>query len=831
MKKIFYILFIVSVLFGVTYLEVKSNDESVIPIELADPDKILIEWMDTNFYLIINDEKIKNNVEQFVVSFFNNKEKSITIPYNWEDVVEIPFKLPILISNNNMPVSIEGQYRDTFSNELRRYFLYQHSFHIYSKYPTSTYPTEVASQYEQQIIDDNYKYRIWSNWYSVHISNYRWLPASSYNFQWRSTYKSFEMYNKENSWLKKYVEDAIKNTRYESTYDIVADETESTDPNIEKISYAIWCNYETYSESDIYYKCWARVIAWIKQTDIIKNPDNNIRTYEFLASVDSRWTPDETNADRSKFMRELEVFAKNILLTDPTWLEYEEKKGSLFKYWTFYSTDTKTDFTWLSHSDTYNKIMEWEKPEIEEKPKKKEIVSKKTFQLKFRSWIKTEILNTWILNANAEKATVPLIVDIEWKAYDLDWKRIEDIEDEELFKDLKMVCSMSFLESQLWFKRWTEIVKNDVITVEENIESCDVISRWPSFYAWLYKPYEYVDVYLVDKADRVVSNKIRHKIEVIDASPEIELESRNVKIQDSNDSVFKFKIVDKYHDDFKCRLKYPEDTFRKYKLPWIKISDKWTWTWENQIEFDCKKGELISIRVTPPKLSNFDVLWELNGLSMVELQKNTAITLAWDLVWYGVEERLKKLESTKKSLNIVYGKNVPKWGQILWKMNEYEKTLRTLNRANDMAWKAQDAIKVAQIKQNIDSHAKDTEAMTEEVQWKWTMESIADAWVWWINVLQSTVWAVAMAPKYIPVLWDTVVWKVWTKITWKFTLVFNLMTNVWKWNFEYISKSEKIDRAKEKSIPYPVIIEVVAKDNLYTKDVQIVNVLYTWLDK
>jgi len=121
--------------------------------------------------------------------------------------------------------------------------------------------------------------------------------------------------------------------------------------------------------------------------------------------------------------------------------------------------------------------------------------------------------------------------------------------------------------------------------------------------------------------------------------------------------------------------------------------------------------------------------------------------------------------------------------------------------------------------------------MKSDVQRKSATERIADAWIWWINILQSAVWCIAMAPKYIPILWKTKLADAANKITGKFTLAFNLMTNVWKWNLQYISKSEKIDRAQEKKIPYPIIVEVTAKDWLQTKDVQAINVLSTWLDK
>ena len=83
-----------------------------------------------------------------------------------------------------------------------------------------------------------------------------------------------------------------------------------------------------------------------------------------------------------------------------------------------------------------------------------------------------------------------------------------------------------------------------------------------------------------------------------------------------------------------------------------------------------------------------------------------------------------------------------------------------------------------------------------------------------------------MAPKHIPF-----VGKYAQKVTGKFSLVFNLMTNVWKGNLEYLSKEKKIDRAQEKNIPYPVMIGVTSKEGFRDADAQFVSVLYTYLEK
>gem|GEM_PF-2163273 len=76
------------------------------PLEFAIPDKTLIEDMDTKFYIVINDEEVKKTLNKIEIVFFNESEKQITIPYNGENILEIPFHIPLLISGTSMPISI-----------------------------------------------------------------------------------------------------------------------------------------------------------------------------------------------------------------------------------------------------------------------------------------------------------------------------------------------------------------------------------------------------------------------------------------------------------------------------------------------------------------------------------------------------------------------------------------------------------------------------------------------------------------------------------------------------------------------------------------------------
>ena len=185
--------------------------------------------------------------------------------------------------------------------------------------------------------------------------------------------------------------------------------------------------------------------------------------------------------------------------------------------------------------------------------------------------------------------------------------------------------------------------------------------------------------------------------------------------------------------------------------------------------------------------------------------------------------------------------------------------MRYLDKANGLAGNAQKAIKLTQMGKNVDSHVEDLKkasgaetvgeflgtnsgmadsganilnSKAEEMKnvaengGKSSLEAGYDWGIAGINILQSTVGAVAMAPGHIPF-----VGKYAQKVTGTFSLVFNLMTNVWKGNLEYLSKEKKLDRAQEKSIPYPIMVGVTSDEGFRDADAQMVDVLYTYLEK
>jgi len=812
------------------------------PIEIANPDKILVEDMDTTFYIIVNDEDLQNNINQLEITFFNEETNKITIPYNGENIIEVPFHIPSVI-NIWIPIRIDwifDKYRQTWFKNGKVvkekypsiWFTYQYYFYLYKKIPYSIVPSIITNKYNEELSKIDFQKSYKNIDASVDIDDH---PTARYSFSWIEENRSDNDLSKKIQDLKDDFKDSISSnlnsTTCENTYKIIQDETESKDPYIDNIIYNIWCGYQCNND----FQCAGKIIAIHKKEKYFGEKEDKNRFYDFNFRLDSYTKSSDTVSAETqwdKFIKETELFAKNIILNSPPNMEYKESPDYSFNKWQLkLKIDYNYNYKNENHSSIYQQIMEWNKPIIL-KNKKKTNISKRKFKIKFQFPPKKTIRNTGIIDADYEYASVWFVVNIEWKAYDKNGKEITNISDEDLFADSEFVCLNSSKDSQIWFKKWTEIIQKKIQTLNSHTMSCDVISKWPRNYKWAYKPIEAVSIFIASEGYQK-SNMIYHIIDVKDMTPDIELEKNPIKIQDNADSVFKFQIKSKIHKWMKCKIKIPYDRYSKYHIPILKISQKWSWdeNLKHYLYFDCEANKDIPIRIKPPLMWNFDVLWELNKLSMVALQEGTAITFVGDLVWVWVEKQLNKLKKAKEQMQNIYRKWY-KNAKVMQNVVKFDKAIKTLEKANDISTHTQNAIKAAQIKTNIEWHIKDSEEAIDIKESKGTLEKVADVWIWGINGLQTAVWAVVMAPQYIPIIWKSAAWKFITeKVGAKFVLAFNLMTNVWKWNLQYISKSEKIDRAKEKTLPIPIIIEVETKEWFVTQDIQIINVLYTWLDK
>lgn len=466
-------------------------------------------------------------------------------------------------------------------------------------------------------------------------------------------------------------------------------------------------------------------------------------------------------------------------------------------------------------------------PGVKELVKEKKEMEDRKFEISFRYNNEATIWNSGVVNTGTDKDTsFSVSVNIDGKAFDKKGEEIVDVSDEELYKDVYLQYEIINPKSQIHFQEASVGDNKLKVKVDDVLESQYLQSTGPILYTGPYLPTEYVAVYLVDKSDNLISKRFIYKVHMKDATPQIETEKTVVEIDDVADSTFKFKINDEYHDKVKCTIKVPYEKYLANKIPVIKVSEFGQGEVATQIqEFECETNKWISIRVQPPKLSNFDMLTQLNGLNMWDLQRGTMEGFAVDLVGFGVDRRMASLGKSKQALSGLYEKGYTSAKGVYGKVDKIEKTMRHLDKASGLAGDVQNAIKLTQTGTNVESHAKDLGKAVDGATRKDFWESTYDWGIGGINILQSTVGAVAMAPKAIPF-----VGKYAQKVTGTFSLVFNLMTNVWKGNLEYLSKEKKIDRAQEKSIPYPVMIGVTSEEGFRDADAQVISVLYTYLD-
>lgn len=249
-----------------------------------------------------------------------------------------------------------------------------------------------------------------------------------------------------------------------------------------------------------------------------------------------------------------------------------------------------------------------------------------------------------------------------------------------------------------------------------------------------------------------------------------------------------------------------------------------------------KSGVTEKIMYYSPSLGNFDIGKELSSLSMVDLQKEAAKQIAEDVVlayagdyFQAAEDTAKAAASASKlgpkAMAGFFKRNPAKYDPI--KALEYAKKLAsTSENANKL-----DAIAKAhklyagmyglsQVPKGIVGMSDDMKdaASVKTVSNKktWT-ESAAECSVVGIDLVQTGMGILTFIPSKIPVIKDA---------TAGVKSAFSAMTNIWKANFKYIAKSEKIERANEKFIPAMVMITAEDESGWYMTKGYVFQVAY-----
>ncbi len=254
---------------------------------------------------------------------------------------------------------------------------------------------------------------------------------------------------------------------------------------------------------------------------------------------------------------------------------------------------------------------------------------------------------------------------------------------------------------------------------------------------------------------------------------ELDLKSKSNQVQQGNTGVLEIKPYGGTTEDIvvKITLLGPGEI----GLTSDKINTNW-------LLKSVKQKELIKVGYMAPPLGNFDIGKELESLSMTKLQTDAAKQIALDAVTaYGGEyvDGIDKLVDAGE-----YSSKISKLTDAYKVVNGGRNIIGTDKAIKDMTGELGDAMQVTDGK--------------SEATWS---ENAADAGIIGISVAQTAVGVLTFIQNKIPGV---------NKLSAGLQTAFSAATNIWKANLQYISKSEKIERAKE--LFYPAVIVVTAQD-------------------
>jgi hypothetical protein len=215
-----------------------------------------------------------------------------------------------------------------------------------------------------------------------------------------------------------------------------------------------------------------------------------------------------------------------------------------------------------------------------------------------------------------------------------------------------------------------------------------------------------------------------------------------------------------------------------------------------------KRKNTMKIGYNAPALGNFDIGKELESLSMTKLQTEAAKQIALDAVTAYGGEYAGNLEALVEAGK--YSSKIGKLTDTFKVINGGRNIIGTDKAIKDMTGELGDAMQVNDEK--------------KEATWA---ENAADVGIVGISVAQTAVGVLTFIPNKIPGV---------NKLTAGLQTAFSAATNIWKANLQYISKSEKIERAKE--LYYPAVIVVTAQDmsGWTTQEMHVFQIAYHQVD-
>ena len=215
-----------------------------------------------------------------------------------------------------------------------------------------------------------------------------------------------------------------------------------------------------------------------------------------------------------------------------------------------------------------------------------------------------------------------------------------------------------------------------------------------------------------------------------------------------------------------------------------------------------RSGETLRVGYKAPAMGNFDIGSALQSLSMVELQKKAAAKIAEDaFMEFG-------------------GAYVEKMGDLA-DAGEYSQKMGYLADAYSDASDLKTVRGVTEGMPGTFDTVKDAGGAAEgKTEATWT-ERAADIGVAGISAAQTAVSVATFIPNKIPAV---------KELSLGVQTAFSAATNIWKANLKYISKSEKIERAKELFYPAAVLVTAQDMSGWTVQEIHIYKIAYHQVD-
>ncbi len=213
-------------------------------------------------------------------------------------------------------------------------------------------------------------------------------------------------------------------------------------------------------------------------------------------------------------------------------------------------------------------------------------------------------------------------------------------------------------------------------------------------------------------------------------------------------------------------------------------------------------GDTLKLGYLSPSMGNFDIGKELQSLSMVQLQTDAAKQIAQDAL-------------------MAYGGEYVSGVEALVDAGEYSKKMGHLTDAFKIANGAKNLRGINDSIPGLTDEVGDAVGVNDQKKDAGWVERGADIGVAGISIAQTVVGVVTFIPNKIPGV---------NKLTAGVQTAFSAATNIWKANLKYISKSEKIERAREVYYPSPVVVTAQDISGWIVQDIYVFKIVYHQLD-